>query len=175
MTADFNALMSNVDTSMIIVTTAAGGERGGCLVGFHTQSSIDPERYSIWLSKANHTYRLALRATHFAVHYLTTRDLELAELFGTRSGDDIDKFERTPVTVKAGGVPVLDACASWMVAKRIALLDDGGDHVCISGEPVAARAGGDHEPMRLSSVAHLTPGHAAAERNAPPTERATGR
>src|SRR3954454_13509950 len=112
MTADFNALMSGADPSMIIVTTAAGGERGGCLVGFHTQSSIEPGRYSIWLSKANHTYRLALRATHFAVHYLTPHDLELAELFGTLSGDDVDKFEKSPVTLMAGDVPVLDGCAS---------------------------------------------------------------
>jgi flavin reductase (DIM6/NTAB) family NADH-FMN oxidoreductase RutF len=172
MSAQFEALMSGVDPAMIIVTTATDTERGGCLVGFHSQSSIEPERYSIWLSKANHTYRLALRATHLGVHYLTSRDMELAELFGTVTGDDVDKFQRTPHTLGAGGVPVIDACANWLVVEKIALLDEGGDHVCISTQPIAAQASERYEPLRLSSVAHLKAGHANEERNDPPTERA---
>ena len=66
----FGALMGALDAPMAVVTTTAGGERGGCLIGFHAQSSIDPARYTVWLSKANHTYRLALRASHLAVHFL---------------------------------------------------------------------------------------------------------
>lgn len=172
MSNDFDALMSRIDPNMIIVTTAAAGELGGCLVGFHAQSSIEPPRYSVWLSKANHTYRLGLRATHFAIHYLDRSDLDLAERFGTLSGDDVDKFDQLPLTLMTGGVPVLDACPNWIVAKRIALLDEGGDHVCVSTEPVATRAADLYQPLRLSEVAHLTPGHSSQERNAPPTERA---
>jgi flavin reductase (DIM6/NTAB) family NADH-FMN oxidoreductase RutF len=168
----FVTLMGGVNPAMIIVTTATGTERGGCLVGFHSQSSIEPERYAIWLSKANYTYRIALRATHFGVHFLTSEDIELAELFGAETGDDIDKFERTPYTPAAGGVPVIDACAHWLVVQKVALLDEGGDHVCISTQPVAGHADGGYEPLRLSSVRHLQPGHAHEERNDPPTERA---
>ncbi len=169
----FDTVISRVDPAMIVVTTAAGGERGGCLVGFHSQSSIDPSRYCVWLSKANHTYRLALRATHLAIHFLAPADGELAELFGTLSGDDVDKFTRTPSTSELG-VPVLDACPNWLVVEKIALLDDGGDHVCISTQPARSHADKLYRPMRLSAVTHLTPGHESAERNAPPTERAHG-
>src|ERR1700760_1732449 len=88
----FSSIMESVDAPLVIVTTALGGERAGCLVGFHSQSSIDPARYCLWLSKANHTYRVALRSTYLAVHFLTSADLPLAEAFGTRTGDDIDKF-----------------------------------------------------------------------------------
>jgi flavin reductase (DIM6/NTAB) family NADH-FMN oxidoreductase RutF len=63
----FDALMRSLDPPLIVVTTAVGDERGGCLVGFHAQSSIDPGRYCMWLSKANHTYRLALRSTHLGI------------------------------------------------------------------------------------------------------------
>ena len=31
---------------MVVVTTAQGDERAGCLVGFHAQSSIEPPRYA---------------------------------------------------------------------------------------------------------------------------------
>lgn len=88
----FTTIMSSLDNPLIVVTTAEGHERAGCLVGFHAQSSISPGRYCVWLSKANHTYRVGLRATHLAVHFLTSGDLALAERFGTLTGDETDKF-----------------------------------------------------------------------------------
>ena len=47
------------------------------------QSSIEPQRYCVWLSKANYTYRVALYSSHLVIHFLTADDLPLAELFGT--------------------------------------------------------------------------------------------
>jgi len=173
MTADaFAAIMSSLDARLIVVTTAEAQEQGGCLVGFHSQSSIDPERYCVWLSKANHTYRVALRSTHLAIHFLTSGDLSLAELFGTLTGDSVDKFAGLAVRPGPGGVPVLEDCPNWLVVRRIALLDEGGDHVCVVTEPVAAHAGGPFQSLRLSQAGHLVPGHESRERPGPPTERA---
>ncbi len=168
----FTTLMSSLDNPLIVVTTAEAGERAGCLVGFHTQSSIEPERYCVWLSKANHTYRVALRSSHLAVHFLTDADLPLAEWFGTRTGDTVDKFAKLRVTDGPAGTPVLADCPNWLVARRHALLDEGGDHVCVITEPVTGHSGGRFTPLRLSRAAHLTPGHQAEERHDPPTERA---
>ena len=44
------------------------------------------------LSKANYTYPVALRSSHLVIHFLTADDLPLAELFGTQSGDTVDRF-----------------------------------------------------------------------------------
>jgi flavin reductase (DIM6/NTAB) family NADH-FMN oxidoreductase RutF len=52
---DFNTLMAALDSPLIVVTTADVRERAGCLVEFHGQSSIEPQRYCVWLSKANYT------------------------------------------------------------------------------------------------------------------------
>ena len=168
----FDDIMASLDPRMIVVTTAAGGERAGCLVGFHAQSSIDPRRYTIWLSKANHTYRIALLASHVAVHFLTRDDLELAERFGTLTGDDVDKFAGLDTTVGDGGAPLLDSSPYRFVGRRVALLDEGGDHVCVVVEPVSVTAAGRFTPLLLSQVDHLEPGHGNRERNQPPTERA---
>src|SRR3978361_323771 len=132
----FDALMASVDAPMVIVTTAVAGERAGCLVGFHAQSAIDPERYCLWLSKANHTYRLALRSTHLAVHFLTEDDLEVAAHFGTLTGDDVDRFEGVRTTPGPDGVPLSERCPHRLVVRRVALLDEGGDHVCVTTESV---------------------------------------
>jgi flavin reductase (DIM6/NTAB) family NADH-FMN oxidoreductase RutF len=169
----FEAIMSSLDARLIVVTTEVDGERAACLVGFHAQASIDPGRYAVWLSKANHTYRVGLRSAYLGLHFLTTDDLTLAERFGTLSGDDIDKFDGLDVVGDgATGVPILGAGPNWLVARRTALLDEGGDHVCVALEPLTAHSAGRFEPLRLSAASHLTPGHSNEERNSPPTERA---
>jgi flavin reductase (DIM6/NTAB) family NADH-FMN oxidoreductase RutF len=168
----FSTLAASLDTPLIVVTAVEGQERAGCLVGFHTQTSIDPDRYGVWLSKANHTYRVALRSSHLAIHFLTSDDLPLAARFGTLTGDDVDKFAGLRTGQGPGGVPVLQDCPHWVVGRRTVLLDEGGDHVCLVTEPVSANTSGRFVPLRLSAAGHLTPGHDIQERPDPPTERA---
>jgi flavin reductase (DIM6/NTAB) family NADH-FMN oxidoreductase RutF len=169
----FDSIVASLDGPMVVVTAAVGSERAGCLVGFHAQSSIDPKRLTVWLSKANHTYRVALRATHFAVHFLATDQFAIARHFGTTTGDDGDKFVAWPSNSGPGGVPILADVPQWMALRRVALLDEGGDHVCVVGEVTAAHSEHGFTPLRLSQVAHLQAGHDAQERHSPPTERAT--
>jgi flavin reductase (DIM6/NTAB) family NADH-FMN oxidoreductase RutF len=171
-TDPFEAIASSLDPALIIVTAAGAEERAGCLVGFHAQSSIMPPRYAVWLSKANHTYRVALHCTHLAIHFLTSGDLPLADLFGGRTGDSVDKFAGLQVGQGAGRTPIIDQCRSRLVVRRTALLDEGGDHVCVVTEPVEVHSGGPFEPLRTSQAAHLVAGHPPWERRYPPTERA---
>ena len=169
----FGALMGALDAPMAVVTTTAGGERGGCLIGFHAQSSIDPARYTVWLSKANHTYRVALFADHLAVHFLAEGDLDVAKHFGTVTGDEDDKFGGWEWQPGPGGVPLLVDCTNRLVIRRDALFDSGGDHVSFSGDVVeAATAEESFAPLRFRAVSELDAGHPAEERPRPPTERA---
>lgn len=169
----FDDLLASADTAMTIVTTQVAGERAGCLVGFQAQCSIEPRRYVVWLSKANHTERIAVRADHLAVHFLTEDDHDLAELFGGASGDEVDKFAGCEWTPGPGDVPVLHRCPNRLVGRRIAVLDEGSDHVCVVLEPVEVRSTGRFRPLRLSQVTDIEPGHTNEERPHPPTERST--
>ena len=153
-------LMSELDYPMVVVTTAAEDERSGCLVGFFSQCSVAPARLAVFLSVTNHTFGVAERASHLAVHVLHADQRELAELFGTTTGDEADKFERCGWSTGPGGVPVLDACPSWVVG-RISDRRSTGDHVLHVLEPVAADHG--RRPMHqlgFQSVVDLAPGHA---------------
>jgi flavin reductase (DIM6/NTAB) family NADH-FMN oxidoreductase RutF len=171
MSEDFGELVGPLDPAMIVVTTAARDERAGCLVGFHAQCSIDPPRYVVWLSKANHTYRVVLHAGHFAVHLLTEDDADVAEHFGTQSGDDVDKFAGIDWDAGPDGVPLLRRLPHRLVLRKHTVLDDGSDHLCLVGVPVAVQGAGSFPPLRLSSVVHLDAGHRAEERPVPATER----
>lgn len=160
----FDTLMASADPPLIVLTTAAEGEPAGCLVGFHAQSSITPQHYCVWLSKANHTYRVGLRAAHFAVHFLSTHDTAIAERFGTLSGEDVDKFAGLDVDLDPHGVPLLEACPNRISLERIAVLDDGSDHVCLTTRVISSASTGRFVPFRASSATHLVAGHSSDER-----------
>ena len=168
----FSRVVADLDPPMAIVTTIAKGERAGCLIGFHAQCSIAPVRYAVWLSKANHTYRVALISEFVVVHFLDRSHYELAELFGGTSGDDVDKFDRCEWSPGPAGVPILDECRQHVVARRVALFDEGSDHVCLVIEPIDARRDGELRPLRLSDSSDIEAGHRSEERPKPPTERA---
>ena len=168
----FDQIMASLDPPMVVVTAAVQEERAGCLIGFHAQGGIHPRRYAIWLSKANHTFRVAFLAQHVALHFLTRDDLDIADLFGTNSGDDMDKFALCEWAPSADGPPLLLRCPNRLILRRTGVLDEGSDHMCFVAEPVAAFAPNRFEPLRLSDVSHLEPGHAVDERPLPPTTRA---
>jgi flavin reductase (DIM6/NTAB) family NADH-FMN oxidoreductase RutF len=162
---DYDALMADADTTLVVVTAAYRGERAGCLVGFQCQCSIEPARHAIWLSKANHTCRVALQASHLGVHFLDRADHELARRFGEQTGDEIDKFDGWETIDGPDGVPLLVACPDRLVGRRRTAMDDGSDHICFVVEPIEVqRARRTRDPMRVADAADLTAGHAAEER-----------
>lgn len=147
-----------LDPDMCVVTAVAGGERAGCLVGFAAQCSIRPPRFAVWLSKVNHTYRVARAARHLAVHLLTRDQRDLAELFGGETGDEIDKFACLDWREEHGGTVVLRDAAAWFVG-AIVERADGGDHVGHVLEPVRWGAGRGGPLLRLSDAATIDAGH----------------
>ena len=157
--ATFTELIAQLNYPMVVVTTASAGQRAGCLVGFHSQCSIEPERFAIWLSKANRSYRVALFAETFAVHALEAANRKLAALFGTETGDATDKFDQCRWTEGPDGVPLLDECPNRFISRRIGLFDDGGDHVCVVVEPVLSEGAAPFKPLCFQQVRDLRAGH----------------
>lgn len=160
-TRAFERLAARLVYPVFVVTTFAIGSRAGCLVGFTTQTGIDPVRFLVCLSDKNLTYRVALRAQRLAVHALADDQIELARLFGERSGDEIDKFARCAWQTGTLGVPILDGVAGWFagtITRRVRL----GDHVGFLVTPDEGSTDPDGARRLLTSadVADLDPGHA---------------
>lgn len=158
--AGTGAFLRRLDPDMCVVTAAAGGERAGCLVGFASQCSIRPVRFVVWLSKVNHTFRVARAADVLAVHLLAREQRPLAELFGGRTGDRVDKFARVRWRPAHGGAVVLQDAQAWFVG-RVAERADGGDHVGFVLEPVewGGREAAGGPLLRLADTRTITPGH----------------
>lgn len=130
MREQLDALVTMADGAMIVVTAATDEQRGGCLVGFHSQSSIDPWRYTVHISKANHTYGVALEATHLLVHFLDEQMRDTARVFGTLTDDGhlLDKFalvEWEPAP--DARTPLLRGVDNWLLGRVLRRLGDVGD------------------------------------------------
>jgi flavin reductase (DIM6/NTAB) family NADH-FMN oxidoreductase RutF len=158
--ATFAALADDLDPPMVIVTTVADGEMSGCLVGFTTQCSIDPTRVLVCLSDKNHTTRLAADAGALAVHLVDEDAKELARLFGSETGDEVDKFAHCSWHSGPEGLPILDACPRWF-AGRILERFRTGDHIAHLIELLAAERGGAGPVFSFGQTHDLEPGHEA--------------
>ena len=154
--------VGGMNTPMFVVTTVhpESGERAGCLVGFASQCSIEPDRFAVWLSQRNHTYRVAMEANVLAVHGLAEGDRGLAELFGSRTGDRVDKFAECAWRPGPGGVPILNGVVRWFAGE---ILDrtPWGNHTGFHLAPIEVTGEPDPPPLMFHAVMDLQPGHDA--------------
>jgi flavin reductase (DIM6/NTAB) family NADH-FMN oxidoreductase RutF len=161
MTEPFEKLVSLLDYPMFVVTTRVDDESAGCLVGFTSQVSIGPPRFLVGLSIRNHTYGVAQRASHLAVHLLERQHCELARLFGSETGDRTDKFARCSWQAGPHEMPILSDATGWFVGEVLSRFDLG-DHVGFLLEPVAGSAPDKFgQLVTFSDVHDLEPGHEA--------------
>ena len=130
-------------------------------MGFATQCSIVPARYLVCVSDKNRTFRVLETASAMAVHLVPESAAHIAELFGSGTGDDIDKFAHTGWRPGPEGLPLLDDCPSWFggrIVDRVRL----GDHV---GHVIEPFGGADPVPEQtwfpFSRAKELEPGHEA--------------
>jgi flavin reductase (DIM6/NTAB) family NADH-FMN oxidoreductase RutF len=156
----FNEIVGELDYPLIVVTAAAGERIGGCVVGFATQSSIDPPRFTVHLSEKNRTYRIAREAELLGVHFLDVADEDLARLFGGETGDEVEKFEAVRWSPGPGGTPLLERCPNRFVG-RILERSRSGDHVAFLLEPIEAQRGPSLRPLLFQRAKWIDAGHQA--------------
>lgn len=155
----FDAFVDRADHSMVVVTTATGSDLHGCLVGFHSQVSIEPRRYAVLLSNANDTYRAANASTQLAVNLLGVYDRPLASLFGERTSDgEVDKFDQCTWRRPGGGPPVIESAVAWFIGTIIDRVPMG-DHTAFVLAPNNAGGDGSQQALRYRQVRNMDAGH----------------
>ncbi len=156
----FPGFASKLDYPMFIVTASDGRERSGCLVGFATQTSIDPPRFAVCLSHRNRTFRGGRDAELLGVHCVPAHAEALAELFGGQTADEVAKFERCAWHEGPGGVPLLDACPNRFVG-RVLWRAHAGDHDLFLLEPISVEAAPGEEEFSFHRARRIDAGHDA--------------
>ena len=155
------AFTSAADFPLTVVTTTSVSDGdSGCIVGFTTQCSIEPVRFLVCISKQNHTFDVVSRSEVLALHLLGEDQVELAELFGEETGDQIHKFKRCPTHPGTTGAPLLDDCVAW-IEGTIDDRHDVGDHVAMVVTATSGGRGNQSGLMMFQRSPDMTPGHPA--------------
>lgn len=162
-TAGFDEFVAGLDYPIFIVTAASAAGRDGCLVGFATQTSIDPPRMLVCLSEANRTTAIARDADVLAVHVLDGREHPLAAHFGSQTGDEVDKLADVVWRPGLEGVPLLQDCPRRLVGRIIEryVLGDHIGHLLAPLEVEAAQETDSDDTLSFQDVTDIEAGHPA--------------
>ena len=157
---EFGRFIDGVGFPMYVVTATSPHERSGCLLAFATRVAVHPPRYLVSISQENRTCDVARESEFLGVHLLSPDQHDLAELFGSESGDDVDKLDHWPWEPGPGGVPILDGCPRVMVGKVLERLPFE-DHVGHLLDPVEVQVRDGVPGLVLTDVEDIDPGRPA--------------
>lgn len=126
-------------TGVTVVTAAAGSRPVGMTVNSFSSISLDPPLILWSPSKTSNRYPTFEAAQYFAVHVLTTGQLDLALAFAK----DSHAFDGLDWTADSNGVPIFDSCLARFDC-QMHTTHDGGDHAIVVGRVLRANVfGGD--------------------------------
>lgn len=110
--------------------------------------------FMVGLPRSTGTSEVASRSEHLAVHVLSQRQHVLAELFGSQTEEEVNKFARCSWRAGPCGMPILDDAAAWFIG-RTASRSDVGDYVAYLLEPVSVWAPGARKICSTSPTSTL--------------------
>lgn len=143
----FRDALSTFATGVTIVTARdAAGEPVGMTASSFNSVSMDPPLVLWSVTKTALSASAFKAAAHWAVHVLSTDQVELSNRFAS-SG--VDKFSEVDWSDDAHGVPVIAGCVARFGCRAWAAYE-GGDHWILVGE-VLELASEPREPLVFSS------------------------
>lgn len=121
------ALLRNLTSPVVAITTSAGGVRNGLIVNSAQRASLVPTvpRLSIYISKINYTHDLVYKSGVFALHLLRRDQWEVVWQLGLQSGRDIDKLAKLRLLAGETGCPIIDDCIAAFECRVVNAMDTG--------------------------------------------------
>jgi flavin reductase (DIM6/NTAB) family NADH-FMN oxidoreductase RutF len=144
----------------VVTVRSPDAEMSGCLAGFVTQCSIDPPHFLVCVSKVNHTFGVAERASGMGLHLLGEDQVDLARLFGEETGDLVDKFTSVDWRLGPTGAPLLVEAAVSLEGQILGHFSVG-DHEAFLMRAVRSVAGDHPGLLMYRNTPPLRPGHPA--------------
>ncbi len=146
---DVNEALSHISHPIVVVTARRGEETNGMTAAWASQISIEPPIMCVSISPERYTWEMLEGAGYFGVSILGQGQERIAEIFGTVSGREGDKFSMLGIDPfnAAEGIPLIPGSLAAFVCKKLDAFKQG-DHFAVFGEVVEAWKGGELEPLR---------------------------
>ncbi len=126
----FRRALAQFATGITVVTTRApAGEPAGITVNSFNSVSLDPPLVLWSLALNSRSYDVFRRCERYLVNVLAADQLEIAQRFAARSGDQFGSIAWSPTD---SGLPRLDGCVAWFECANRSQYEEG-DHVILVG------------------------------------------
>ncbi len=120
--------MFKIGYGLYVLTAKENGFDNGCIINTVSQVTVDPNRITVAVNKANKTHDMILSSGEFNVSILSTSaTFDIFKAFGFRSGKDVDKFSdfKEVERSKNGLYYITDSTNAYISAKVVSATDLG--------------------------------------------------
>lgn len=157
-----------------VISVGVGTEANLITLAYVGKVCLKPPIVVISIQPKRHSYQLIEKHREFVINYPTIEQLKETDYMGTRSGRNINKWEKLNLTREKASivqVPMIKEFPWNMeckVIKRIEL----GSHVCYFGEVVATHSdpkylkNGELDPDKFNFFAYLSGNYLRLEKGA---------
>ncbi|MDO9538359.1 MAG: flavin reductase family protein [Thermoplasmata archaeon] len=149
--------LSFISHPVAIITVNDGKKINGMTAAWVTQISIEPPILCVSISPKRHTWKMLAKVEYFGVCMLAEGQEKIANVFGTKSGNNVDKFGMMDIAPFMGAhkVPLIPDSLAGFVCRKSHQVEQG-DHFALFGEVVEAWKGPEKRPLNwFKSGYHL--------------------
>ncbi|KYK27949.1 MAG: hypothetical protein AYK23_01930 [Candidatus Proteinoplasmatales archaeon SG8-5] len=146
---DVSKALSHFSHPVAIISVRNGDEVNGMTAAWVAQTSIDPPIGYVSISPLRHTWDMMQKTEHFGVSVLGEGQERIAEIFGTKSGRDTNKFNTLGIDPYLGqeDVPLIPESVAAFVCRKMHTAEIG-DHFAVFGEVIEAWKGPENKPLK---------------------------
>jgi flavin reductase (DIM6/NTAB) family NADH-FMN oxidoreductase RutF len=140
-------LLHNLINGVVIVTTKSGNTINGMTCAWASQVAWEPPLIMVSIGTGSYTNELIQERKVFAVNILNENQIEIAKLFGLKSGRAVNKFENIEYTQNTTGSPILKDVTAYFDCKLHSAFN-AVDHTLFIGEILEAKKTSEIKPLK---------------------------
>ena len=138
------------------ITSRNGDDMNAMVANWISQVSFSPRLVAIGLQKTSYSHGVIEQGGVFAINIFRAEDQEIIMPFCKSRAKFPDKIKDASFsTAPQTGCPVLEGAAAYIEFKVSQIIDIGGDHDIVVGEPVGAEVLKPSEVGDMLTLTHL--------------------
>lgn len=140
--------LSKLSYGMYFVGSCIDGKPSGLIANVVFQVTSKPPKIATSVNKDNQTYQAIKKSGHFSVSILDKNaPMDFIVLFGYKSGNDVEKFEKVAYMNGENGCPIIKEHSVGFIETKVVDEVDMGSHVLFIGEVTKTESSSKEEPM----------------------------
>jgi len=152
----FKCALSNFCSGVTVVTYEIAGRKAGLTVSAFCSVSLDPPLVLVCIGNRGAAAQGMATAGAFAVHILSTKQIDLGSRFGGMVPGGGDPFDGLAHSTAVTGAPILQDSLCWLDCS-VDAIHEAGDHRIFVGRVVDTGAVPEGDPVLYHQRKWRTP------------------